>query len=265
MEISLEGRSALITGGSKGLGLATAHRFAQSGANVAIVARNPQQLDLAVAQIRAQSARGSNRVEGYVCDVSQSGDVEAAFARVEAAFVQVDILVNNAGQHAHGQFETLTDAQWQADFDLKVFAPIRFMRLAVPGMKRRGWGRIINGINVFAKAPRAMTAPTSVSRAATMALTKALAGECAPHNVLVNSLVIGVLESDQMRRMYVASGSSLPYEEYMIEKALSLGIPMGRPGRAEDFANMACFLASDAAPYITGTAINVDGGLCPVV
>lgn len=262
MEISLKGRSALITGGSKGLGFATASRFARSGADVAIVARDPDQLDKAVTELRGLS---TSRIEGFVCDVTKEADVTSAFAQVEAAFGKVDILLNNAGQHAHGQFEQLTDQQWQDDFDLKVFAPIRFMRLAVPGMKQRGWGRILNGVNIFAKAPKANTAPTCVSRAATMTLTKALAAECAPYNVLVNSLVIGILESDQMRRGYAASGSPLSYEEYMVEKAIALGIPMKRPGRAEDFANLACFLASDAAGYITGAAINVDGGMCPVV
>lgn len=262
MEIDLTGRTALITGGSKGLGFATASRFVRSGANVAIIARNSQQLDSAVTQLRNL---GDVKVQGFACDVRNAAEIEKTFACVEASFGQVDILINNAGEHAHGEFESLTDEAWQDDLDLKLFPVIRFARLALPGMKQRGWGRILNSVNVFAKAPRANTAPTCVSRAATMALTKALAGEVAPYNVLVNALVIGLIDSDQFARSHQASGSELSYEEFLKQIATRQGAPMQRVGRAEEFANLACFLASDHGSFITGAAINIDGGMCPVV
>jgi 3-oxoacyl-[acyl-carrier protein] reductase len=130
-------------------------------------------------------------------------------------------------------------------------------------MKERRWGRIISVLNIGAKAPGADSAPTSVSRAAQMAFTKALSMEGAPHNVLVNSLHVGVIVSDQIVRRHQREGANVSLDE-MIRKA-GEGVPMGRMGRAEEFANVACFLASDAASYVTGCAINVDGGRSPVV
>jgi 3-oxoacyl-[acyl-carrier protein] reductase len=128
-------------------------------------------------------------------------------------------------------------------------------------MQERRWGRIINILNIGAKAPRAASAPTSVTRAAGMALTKVLAGEGAPHNILVNALLVGRIESDQWVQRAQQLGKPVP--EFLAE--MGKGIPLGRVGRAEEFANMACFLASDAASYITGTATNIDGGSSPVV
>ncbi len=262
MQIDMSGRVALITGGSKGLGFASAERFIRSGAQVAIIARDSVQLDSAVERLNALAP---GQAAGFTCDVTHAEQIEATFAAVQARFDKVDILLNNAGEHAHGEFETLTDAQWQHDLDLKLFPVIRFSRLALPGMKERRWGRILNSINVFAKAPRANTAPTCVSRAATMALTKALAGECAPYNVLINALAIGIIESDQFRRGYANSDGSQSYDQYMQAKAVSLGIPLQRAGQPREFADLACFLASDAGSFITGSVINVDGGMCPVV
>ena len=149
----------------------------------------------------------------------------------------------------------------QEDLDQKLFAAIRMTRLVWPQMKERRWGRVINVLNIGAKAPRAASAPTSVSRAAGMALTKVLAGEGAPHNVLVNALLVGIIEADQ--HVQAAKRTGVPLDEYMAQRVKT--IPLGRAGKAEEFANMACFLASDQGGYITGTATNVDGGTAPVV
>lgn len=262
MLISLEGRTALITGGSDGLGLATAKRFAASGANVAIVARNQERLDAAVDAIRAV-ARG--KVGGFRCDVSNAGQISAAHDAIVAEIGAVDILMNNAGYHLSGHFEDVDDAMWQEDIDLKLMAAVRCIRQVLPGMKARKWGRIINVLNVFAKAPKAETAPTCVTRAATMALTKSLASECAAHNVLVNGLLIGMIRSGQMQRAFERTAAGRSWEEYERDRMQQVGVPIGRFGEAEELANVACFLASDLASYVTGATINVDGGMCPVV
>jgi 3-oxoacyl-[acyl-carrier protein] reductase len=260
MDIRLDGRTALITGGSKGLGLATAIKFAEAGADVAIIARNPETLEAARALI-GRTARGA--LAAFPCDVAQADTIKAAYDAVISTFGNVDILVNNAGTSKTGKFEDIADATWQADLDLKLFAAIRFARLVLPQMRARRWGRIINVLATAAKAPRAMSAPTSVSRAAGMALTKVLASECAPDNVLVNALLVGRIVSDQIVRRHRAEGANVPLAQYVREHGA--GIPLGRMGEAEEFANLACFLASDAASYVTGTAINVDGGLSPIV
>jgi 3-oxoacyl-[acyl-carrier protein] reductase len=257
MEIHLTGRKALITGGSKGLGFAMAQTFAEAGADVAIVARRQGPLDEAAAAIRTHG----REVVAITCDVRRADDIEAAFARATQAVGRVDVLVNNAGTSNAHPFESVTDAQWQEDIDLKLFAAIRFVRLAWPRMKERKWGRIINVLNTGAKAPRPASAPTSVTRAAGMALTKVLAGEGAPHGILVNAMLVGFIESDQWVQRAAKTG--VPLEDFLAN--MGKEIPLGRVGTAQEFANMACFLASDAASYITGTAINVDGNRCPVV
>ncbi|HVH81875.1 MAG TPA: SDR family oxidoreductase [Stellaceae bacterium] len=261
MDIRLDGRSAIVTGGSKGLGLAICKEFAASGADVAILARDQSSLNDAKGQVEAMGGKG--KVLAISCDVSKAGPIEAACAQANSAFGKVDIFVNNAGQSTRGPSETITDAQWQADLDLKLFAQIRFCRILMPKMKARKWGRIISVLNIGAKAPGADSAPTSVSRAAQMALTKAMSMEGAPHNVLVNSLHVGVIVSDQIKRRFDRERPNVSFDQYVAEAGK--GVPMGRMGKAEEFANVATFLASDAAGYVTGCAINVDGGRSPVV
>jgi 3-oxoacyl-[acyl-carrier protein] reductase len=256
MDISLAGRTAVITGASKGIGLAIASRFAASGADVAIVARGREALDTAVKTIAARSRGRVVAVQGDV-----AGDIARVYDVAMTAFGKIDIVVNNAGTSRTGAFEEITDEIWREDFDQKLFAAIRLTRLVWPQMKERRWGRIINTLNIGAKAPRPRSAPTSITRAAGLALTKVLAGEGAPHNVLVNALLVGFIEADQHVRAAEKAGIAL--EDYIGVRAKE--IPLGRIGRAEEFANIACFLVSDAGSYITGTAINVDGGRSPVV
>lgn len=260
MNIRLDGRVALITGGSSGLGFAMAHEFLANGARVSVVARGAEALDAAVAQLNAHS---EGNVVGFVADVATADGTRHAFDATANAFGRVDVLINNAGKSQTGAFEEVSDDVWQADIDLKLLAAIRLARLVFPGMKERKWGRIINVLNTQAKAPKANSAPTSVTRAAGMALTKVLANEGAPHNILVNSLLVGLIESDQWRRLYDKSAKDNSYPEFL--QNLASGVPLGRIGRADEFASLAAFLASEAGGFVTGTAINVDGGQSPIV
>jgi 3-oxoacyl-[acyl-carrier protein] reductase len=262
MDIRLDSRAALITGASEGLGKGMAIRFAASGADVAILARRQDALDSAKAEI---DAAGGGKVIAISCDLLDAAATNAAFAEAEAALGKIDILVNNAGTSRAKPFATVTDDEWHEDIELKLMAAIRLCRAALPGMKERKWGRIINVLNIGAKAPRAGSAPTAVSRAAGLALTKVLAGDGAPHNVLVNALMVGLIKSGQWERAFEAADNSGDYEVFVQNMADDRGIPLGRIGETEEFANIACFLASDQAGYITGTSINVDGGASPVV
>lgn len=258
MQLEMNGRNALITGASLGIGLAIAERFAQSGANVAMNARRSDVLEAAVAQV---AAHGSGKVISVCGDVSTAQGCADVFAAASSGLGSVDVLVNNAGSSATGKFEAITDEMWMDDLQLKLFAAIRLSRLAIGPMKSAKWGRIINVLNTAAKAAPAQGAPTAVSRAAGMSLTKVLAGDGAAHNVLVNALLVGRIESDQWVQRAATAGQ--PLADYY--RDMGDQIPMGRVGTAEEFANMACLLASEQGSYITGTAINVDGGLCPVV
>src|SRR5262245_19775944 len=237
MEISLSGRTAIVTGGSKGIGYAIATRFVNSGADVMICARGREALDEAVKSITAQaaSAKGGNargKIAAVAGDVAKPDDVKRIHDEAVQAFGKVDIVVNNAGVSRAGAFETLSDERMQEDLDQKLFAAIRLTRLVWPQMKERKWGRVINVLNIGAKAPRAASAPTAISRAAGMALTKILAGEGAPHNVLVNALLVGFIESDQ--HVQAAARANVPYGDFLAQRGKT--IPLGRAGKAQEFA-----------------------------
>ena len=260
IEMRMDQRCALITGGSQGIGFAAAMNFVRAGASVAIVARRPDILEQARVTLAGE---GSGKVVAITGDVSIAADCERIFATAEKELGRVDVLLNNAGTHSNGPFEAATDEIWQQDFDLKLFSAIRLARAALPGMKARKWGRIVNVLNTGAKWPRHGSAPTSVTRAAGMALTKVLANEGAAHNVLVNAVLVGLIQTDQWIRGHAKENKGRTFDEYLAEMATR--IPMGRIGTAEEFANMVLFLTSDAGSFVTGTAINVDGGMCPVV
>ena len=260
MNLDLTGKTALVTGASLGLGRAMATAFHAAGANVALLARRENLLQEAQEAIDKDEG---GEVRAYVCDVTDPAMIESTVAQAVEDLGAIDILVNNAGQSQTGRFEDISDETWRYDLDLKLFAAIRLSRLVFPGMKERRWGRIVNLLNTAAKAPPPGSAPTSVSRAAGMALTKVLAGEGAPHNVLVNALMIGSIKSDQIRRAYDRSDGQQTFDEFVAQAGK--GLPMGRMGEAEECANVALFLVSEAASYLSGCAINMDGGLSRVV
>lgn len=259
MQIDLTGRTALITGASTGLGLAMATRFSSSGAHVVLVARDEGRLRDAAAGLQ-KTARGT--VLTLACDIT---DAAARAAMLDAAAKKapaIDILVNNAGSSRRGPVEDQDRADMVEDLDLKLLSPLALIQGLLPAMKAQSWGRIINVTAIVGKTPDGGSLPTSVSRGAGITMTKALSRELAPFNILVNALCVGKIKSGQWERRHAASGSDLSYEEFLRPTAKT--VPLGRMGEAEEFANVACFLASDAASYVTGTAINVDGGLCPV-
>ena len=264
METNLTGRVALITGASLGLGLAMAKALYANGARVALLARRPEPLESAEQEVRSiQSIHSGGDVACFTCDVADLTQIKATHAAVVARFGDVDILINNAGKASAKAFLAATEDDWQEDIDLKLLAAVRLSKLVWPAMQNAGRGRIINLLNTAAKAPPANSAPTSVTRAAGMALTKVLSAEGAPHGILANAMLIGYIKSDQIRRLHESSGGEQTLDEFIA--AAGARLPMGRMGEAEEVANLALFLASDAASYITGCAINMDGGLSKVV
>jgi 3-oxoacyl-[acyl-carrier protein] reductase len=261
MELRLDNRTALITGGSRGLGRAMAEAFASAGASVIVIARDLDALAETRTALVAANPGGSHAViSADVADPAALGD---AHARAIDMSGPIDILVNNAGTSKAGPFLDISDEDWAQDFDLKFFSAVRLCRLCIPHMREQQWGRIINTLNTAAKAPPAKSCPTSVARAAGMAMTKALATEFAPDGVLVNALNTGLLRSNQWRTRWEKVGGDQTFDEFTTD--MGTRIPLGRMGEAKEFANLALFLASDAASFITGTAINVDGGMSPVV
>jgi NAD(P)-dependent dehydrogenase (short-subunit alcohol dehydrogenase family) len=255
LELGLAGKVVIVTGGSEGLGRASAERFAREGARVAICARRKDVLERAADGIR--KATGAE-VLAQPADVTQAADIEAFVNAVVARFDGIDVLVNNAGTSSAAAFAAVDDTTWQRDFDLKVMGAIRFCRLVIPLMKQRGGGRIINVTTVGGKAPAPRALPTSVTRAAGINLTKSLASEHAADRILVNTICLGLVKSAQWERR-----AKNDLDAYYREVAKR--VPIGRVGEAEEFADLVAFLASERAGYITGTAINFDGGMSSVV
>lgn len=257
MDLGLKGKIAVVTGGTEGIGKATALTLAREGAKVAICARRQPLLDAVAAEI----TKAGGEALAVSADMSKAADCERFINAVVQRFGGIDILLNNAGTSKRGGFLELTDDEWAADLELKVFGAIRCTRLAVPHMKKRGGGRIINITISSAKQPGAESMPTSVSRAAGLAITKALSKEFAADNILVNTICIGKIKSGQHERRYTKEGKTA--EQYYAE--VGKDIPLKRAGEAQEVANVITFLASGAASYVTGTSINLDGGISGVL
>ncbi len=260
MDLGLKGKVAAITGGSEGIGKATAWRLAAEGARVAICARRRDVLEAAAEEIRKATG---GEILAVPADVTKPGDVDAFISATVERYGRLDILVNNAGRAAARAFMDVDDAYWQSDLDLKLFAAIRASRLAIPHMRRVGGGRIVNLTHVGGKQPGYHSLPTAVSRAAGIALTKALSKDCAADNILVNTVCVGVIKSGQNERARQAQSPSLSPEEFYRQRGQN--VPLGRVGEAEEVADVIAFLASERASYVTGASINVDGGTSGVV
>jgi 3-oxoacyl-[acyl-carrier protein] reductase len=252
LDLGLSGKVAIVTGGSEGLGRACAERFAREGARVAICARRKDVLERAAGDIRAKTG---GEVLAQPADVTKAAEVEAFVNATVSRFGGVDILVNNAGTSSAAGFEAVTDETWLYDLDLKLLGAIRFCRLVIPLMKARGGGRIINVTTVGGKAPQPRSLPTSVTRAAGINLTKSLAHEYAASGILVNTVCLGLVKSAQWERR--ARGGDL--DAFYREAARR--VPIGRVGEADEFADLVAFLVSERGGYITGAAINFDGGM----
>lgn len=262
MDLGLTGKVAVVTGGSEGIGKAAALSMAREGTRVAIVARTKEKLDAAAAEIRASGGD----VIAIPCDVMDEAQVKAAIAQVVARWGGVDILVNNAGTSAARKFEDVSDDVWETDLGIKVYGAIYCSRAAIPYMKAAGGGRIINITTGGGKAPGAGSLPTSMARAAGIALTKAMSRDYAPDNILVNTVCIGLIKSGQHERRYEAAQERDPSRTIdQFYAGMGERVPLGRVGEAAEAGDVICFLASGRASYVTGASINIDGGSSPVV
>ncbi|CAG7649194.1 SDR family NAD(P)-dependent oxidoreductase [Paenibacillus allorhizosphaerae] len=255
MELGLTGKVALITGGSKGIGLGTALTLAKEGASIAICARSEEHLQKAASIIMEQTGA---RVLPLQADVTSPDDCERIAASTAAHFGRLDIVINNAGTSAAGPFQNVTDNMWSDDLDLKLHGAIRVSRAALPYLRQAGGGAIVNIVTSAAKTPPASSLPTSVSRAAGLALTKAMSRDLAADQIRVNAVCIGTIRSDQIERKWKQDAPELSWQQYASLPRHQ--IPLGRIGDTEEAANVIAFLASPAASYVTGTAVNVDGG-----
>ena len=255
MHIDLGGKRVIVTGASRGIGLAIARAFAAEGARVAICARGGDALQSAAHEL----ASGAQAVIAREVDVTDSAGVQAFVAEVAEAWGGVDVLVNNAGQGRGGNLDTLTPEQILEHANILQMGHFRFVQAVVPHMRRERWGRIVE-INALAGAfPTPDGIPSVINRAACLALSKSLGMSLAKDNILVNSLNMGWIDTGQWDRHYREVGPGVSREEFdaMVLKV----VPLGRFGKPEDVAGMALFLASDYASFISAASIDIAGGL----
>ena len=257
MDLGLEGKVALVAAASKGLGRAVAHELAAEGARLAICARDPSTLAATAHDIA--SATGAE-VLAMPADVSRVGDIGAFVDSALARFGRIDVLVTNGGGPPPGRFETLEAAAWQRAAELTLFAPVEFARRVLPGMRERGWGRILNVTSIAVKQPIDNLMLSNSLRAAVTGWARTLAHEVAREGITVNNLMPGYTRTERVEELtqHIAQRDGITPAE--VTARWEREIPMERLGDVREFAALAAFLASERASYITGTSIPVDGG-----
>jgi NAD(P)-dependent dehydrogenase (short-subunit alcohol dehydrogenase family) len=256
VELGLSGRCAIVTGGSKGLGRAIALELAAEGVSVAICSRHPAELEPVLAEIEALGVKAY----GARADVTSAHDMETFIAAAAEHLGGLDILVNNAGGARPGRFESLTDDDWYADLDTKLFSIIRCVRSALPHFRARGGGRVINIGAVQARSPDPVFCATTTIRAAGLNLTKVLAQQYAAENILVNAVNIGLVTTPQWDNIRKRTSPDATLEAFTTSLA-QREVPLGRFGRPDEVSGLVAFLVSDRATYLTGTSIDVSGGM----
>ncbi len=248
MNLGLKGKTAIILAASKGLGKASAIALAKEGANVVIGARNKEELDKTAQQIINET---QSTVLSVPTDVTILKDLEALVTRAVEEFHSIDILVTNAGGPPPGKFESFPDEQWRQAFELNFLSTVRIIRLTLPYLKKSNNGRIINMISISAKQPVENLILSNSIRAGVLGMTKTLADEIASNNITVNNILTGIFLTDRIRNLY-------DKKELEIVKN---NIPLKRLGKPEEYGALVTFLASEQASFITGTSIQIDGGL----
>jgi NAD(P)-dependent dehydrogenase (short-subunit alcohol dehydrogenase family) len=258
MDFGLKDRVAVVTGGSSGIGLATAEMLLAEGARVAVCGRDETRLQSAANDLR--SRHGGDRVLPVVCDVLVPQQVEALRERVEAAFNATDVLINNAGQARQSNFANTSDQDWRDELELKFFSLIHPTRAFLPLLEKSDIASVVCVNALLAKQPETYLVATSAARAGALNLAKGMSQEFASKGIRVNAILLGLIDSGQWRRRYEASTKDKSYEDWQAEVAAERDILLGRLGRPEEPAAAILFLASPLSSYITGTTIDVSGG-----
>ncbi|WP_018130849.1 SDR family oxidoreductase [Effusibacillus pohliae] len=259
MDLGLKEKVAVIMGGTSGVGLKTAEMFLQEGAKVAICGRDRKRMENAFSHLAKFGP--AEQIFATTCDVTNKEDVNRFVDAVAENFGGVDVLVNAAGQSVMGHFFDITDEQWKEQIELKYFAIIYAVRAVYPYLVKRGGGRIININATLAKEPERHMVATAATRAGLLNLSKTLAHELAADNILVNSVSLGLIRTDQWERRRLKNAPNVDAESYYADLAKKRNIPLGRVGEPEEVAGVILFLASDWASYVSGSTVEVAGGL----
>ena len=269
MNLGLSDRACVVTGGSRGIGRATARMLCAEGANVLLVARSEEPLLEAADECAAAGQESGGRAESLVADVTEAEAAERIVREAGERLGRLDVLVNNAGTARRRDLDEVPDEDWYAAWELNVMAPMRLMRAAAPVMRKRGWGRIVNVSSSSGKRPSGTTPEYSVAKAAELSLSRLYAERFAADGVLINAICPGAVKSelwtdkggllDQVMEM-----EGLSSREEALEAAAS-GRPIGRLAELDEVAGAIVFLCSEQASYTTGAAWSVDGGVVQII
>lgn len=258
MDLGLNGKIALVAASSRGLGKATARALAEEGARIVMCARNQDDLEAAADRLCADTGA---EVRTIVCDLTNQQGPATAVQQTVEAMGGLDILVTNIGGPPVGAFADLDDAAWHGGHDAILMSAVRLIREALPSMRKRGGGRIINIASISAKEPIDRLMLSNAYRAALVSMAKTLAGELAADNILINNVCPGRIATDRLVALDQARAEAENVSVEEIRAQAQRQIPLGRYGQADELASLITFLASSRASYITGTTILCDGGL----
>ncbi len=258
MDLGLSGKVGIVAAASRGLGKAIATRLAQEGMKLAICARGETELKNAAQEIKSATKA---EVLPVRADVTRYDDIKHLISQTVEVFEGVDVLVTNAGGPPPGTFLKLDDAAWEQAFQLTLMSAVRLCREAIPHMQKRGGGRIIHIASVSVKQPLDNLILSNALRLAVVGLSKSLANELAPYGITVNTVCPGPTATQRMEQLIADSAKRQGVSIEEARRVWTKAIPLGRMGQPEELADLVAFLASDNARFITGTAIQVDGGL----
>lgn len=262
MDLKLQGKVALVTGGSKGIGKGIASSLAAEGANVVISARGKTALEETAAEL---NAAGRGQVVAVVADLTKAADAVRLVEETVRRFAKLHVLVNNAGAIDNfGSYDELGDDNWQALFDVNVLSVVRVTRAALPHLRREKWGRIINIASENALQPDPFMPHYSATKAALLNMTKSMSKAFAVDGILVNAVspafILTSMSSEVVKQRASAAGISFEEAERHLLKELRPNMLLNRTGRIEEVGSAVAYLASEAASFITGTNLRVDAG-----
>ena len=257
MDLSIKGKNAIVCASSQGLGKSAALDLAKEGVNIAICSRNKDKINLVKEEIEQTS---DVKVVAIEADLSSEKDISALFQEAKKELKTIDILINNNGGPPPSTFEELTDEDWQKTFNSTMMSAIRLSKLVLPDMTKNKWGRIINISSVSVKTPVNGLFLSNSIRMGVLGWAKALSDEVAPHGITVNSVCPGTTKTERIEQILNAQSESSGKDKSEIEEAMANSIPMLRIGEASDLSALITFLASEKASYMTGLAVQVDGG-----
>jgi len=257
MDLELEGKTALVTGASRGIGRAIAQALAKEGVRVALAARDKATLETAASEIRGN---GGAEALAISADLSRLEEVNRAVETVKDRFGRLDILVNNAGAIRGGDFAKIPDEQWAGDWSLKLLGYVRMARAVFPLMQAQGGGRIVNVVGAAARNPTAGYLPGGIANAGLINFTKGLADLGAPSNILVTAVSPAATATSRWETLIAQQAAAAGKSVEAYRREVENGYPLKRIARPEDIADLVCFLVSARASFLTGICITVDGG-----